>query len=196
MAAPSVCVPGQRLCGKDSNVQPGRGTYERNGFIYASLTGCLMTEKGEDMTLVEVVRSTETTLVPSVDCLVTARVTNVNPRFCKCNIIKVGSKPLTDSFRGMIRKEDVRSTEKDKVEMYKCFRPGDIVIARVISLGDAQSYLLTTAENELGVVLATSEEGVTMVPVSWCKMRCPKTLNDEFRKVAKVQPSFIEQCDT
>ena len=43
--------------------------------------------------------------------------------------------------------------------MYKCFRPGDIVIARVISLGDAQSYLLTTAENELGVVIATSEAG-------------------------------------
>ena len=46
-----------------------------------------------------------------------------------------------------------------QVEMSKSFRPGDIVIARVISLGDAQSYLLTTAENELGVVIATSEAG-------------------------------------
>lgn len=44
--------------------------------------------------------------------------------------------------------------------MYKCFRPGDIILARVLSLGDALSYVLTTAENELGVVVATSEAGV------------------------------------
>lgn len=39
----------------------------------------------------------------------------------------------------------------DKVEVFKCFRPGDIVRARVISLGDARQYYLSTAENELGV---------------------------------------------
>ncbi len=44
--------------------------------------------------------------------------------------------------------------------MYKSYRPGDIVLAKVMSLGDSQSYLLTTAENELGVVIATSEEGM------------------------------------
>lgn len=43
--------------------------------------------------------------------------------------------------------------------MYKCFKPGDIILAKVISLGDALSYLLTTAENELGVVVATSDAG-------------------------------------
>ena len=29
-----------------------------------------------------------------------------------------------------------------------------------LSLGDAHSYLLSTAENELGVVIATSEAGM------------------------------------
>jgi len=33
--------------------------------------------------------------------------------------------------------------------------------------------------------------GVSMVPVSWCKMKCPKTHQEEHRKVAKVQPQFI-----
>uniref|UniRef100_A0A8C2PKG0 Exosome complex component CSL4 C-terminal domain-containing protein n=1 Tax=Capra hircus TaxID=9925 RepID=A0A8C2PKG0_CAPHI len=90
-------------------------------------------------------------------------------------------------------KEDVRATEKDKVEIYKSFRPGDIVLAKVISLGDAQSnYLLTTAENELGVVVAHSESGVQMVPISWCEMQCPKTHTKEFRKVARVQPEFLQ----
>ncbi|EOA98486.1 3'-5' exoribonuclease CSL4-like protein, partial [Anas platyrhynchos] len=59
------------------------------------------------------------------------------------------------------RREDIRATEKDKVEVYKSFRPGDIVLAKVISLGDAaqSNYLLSTAENELGVVVARSEAG-------------------------------------
>ena len=54
---------------------------------------------------------------------------------------------------------DVRATEKDKVEINKSFRCGDVVIARVISLGDTNSYFLSCAENELGVVIAYSEAG-------------------------------------
>ncbi|XP_069316657.1 exosome complex component CSL4 isoform X4 [Eulemur rufifrons] len=86
-----------------------------------------------------------------------------------------------------------KSSENGSVEIYKSFRPGDIVLAKVISLGDAQSnYLLTTAENELGVVVAHSESGVQMVPISWCEMQCPKTHIKEFRKVARVQPEFLQ----
>ena len=67
---------------------------------------------------------------------------------------------MSEPFRGQIRKEDVRAVEKDRVEMYRSFRwtklniyvytyllsaawylsifrPGDIALARVISLGDA-----------------------------------------------------------
>lgn len=114
-----------------------------------------------------------------------------------------------------------------------------------ISLGDVQSnYLLTTAENELGVVVAHSESGIfvvpyvntvgcycifffftklgrlatesccyissscrppfilifvpfyvsgaQMVPISWCEMQCPLTHAKEFRKVARVQPEYLQ----
>lgn len=62
-----------------------------------------------------------------------------------------------------------------------------------ISLGDVQSnYLLTTAENELGVVVAHSEAGSQMVPISWCEMQCPRTHAKEFRKVARVQPEYLQ----
>jgi len=53
----------------------------------------------------------------------------------------------------------VRSTEIDKVEIYKCFRPGDIVKAEFISLGDSRSYFLSTSKNEYGVLYATSVAG-------------------------------------
>jgi len=32
----------------------------------------------------------------------------------------------------MIRKEDVRATDRDRVEIFKSFRPGDIVLAKVV----------------------------------------------------------------
>ncbi len=58
------------------------------------------------------------------------------------------------------RQYDVRDTERDKVVLPECFRPGDIVRARVISLGDARSYMLSTAALDLGVVYAESEAGM------------------------------------
>ena len=85
-------------------------------------------------------------------------------------------------------------TEKDRVEMYNCFRPGDLVLARVISLGDPTAgYLLTTAENSLGVVIAKSEVGSTMVPVSWTEMQCTTSYTIEQRKVAKVIPEHLSK---
>lgn len=83
---------------------------------------------------------------------------STNPRFCKVAILGVETTSLKEPFKGTIRKEDVQATEKDKVEMYKSFRPGDIVLARVLTL-HTQTYLLSTAENELGVIFAKSEGG-------------------------------------
>lgn len=54
-----------------------------------------------------------------------------------------------------------------------------------ISLGDQSNYYLTTAKNELGVIMAKSEAGNTMVPISWREFRDPVTGATESRKVAK-----------
>lgn len=103
-------------------------------------------------------------------------------------IVCVGRLALEQQFpfRGIIRQQDVRATETDKVVLAECFRPGDIVRAEVVSLGDARSYYLSTAKNELGVVAAKSATvGAQMVPVGWEHMECPKTKVRERRKVAK-----------
>lgn len=75
----------------------------------------------------------EQSVVPSPGNIVTAMVTMVNQRFCKCTIKCVGDTVLTRAYRGILRKEDVRAVDKSKVEMYKCYRPGDIILARVVS---------------------------------------------------------------
>lgn len=88
-------------------------------------------------------------------------------------------------FQAQIRKEDVRAVEKDRVVMDEMFRVGDIVRGSVISLGDQSFYYLTTARNDLGVVMARSESGNMMFPVSWKEMRDPITGAGEQRKVAR-----------
>ncbi|KAL4747852.1 hypothetical protein BDW72DRAFT_6596 [Aspergillus terricola var. indicus] len=88
-------------------------------------------------------------------------------------------------FQALIRKEDVRAVEKDRVVMDEMFRVGDIVRGTVISLGDQSYYYITTARNDLGVVMARSEAGNMMFPVSWKEMRDPVTGAAEQRKVAR-----------
>lgn len=104
---------------------------------------------------------------------------STNPRFCKVAILGVETTSLKEPFKGTIRKEDVRATEKDKVEMYKSFRPGDIVLARVLTL-HTQTYLLSTAENELGVIFAKSEGGrIDLIFHSGnCQFNCRKPLSE------------------
>ena len=46
-----------------------------------------------------------------------------------------------------------------QVEIYSSFRPGDLVRAQVVSLGDSRSYFLSTARNDCGVVYAKSTSG-------------------------------------
>ncbi|CAG8803818.1 37156_t:CDS:2 [Gigaspora margarita] len=51
--------------------------------------------------------------------------------------------------------------------------------------GDARSYYLSTAKNELGVIYAQSVAGAVMIPISWQEMQCTKTKAMEPRKCAK-----------
>ncbi|XP_075210989.1 exosome component 1 Csl4 [Lycorma delicatula] len=184
----AVCVPGLRICLADSTHTAGRGTYERQGYIYSSLAGLLQLIPQEKGFLVEVHSSNEQSIVPVPGNIVTAEVITINRRFAKCQIKCIGDTVLTRPYRGVLRKEDIRATEKDRVEVYDSVRPGDIILARVLPINEVQSYQLSTAENELGVVIAHSEAGISMVPVSWTEMQCPKTYHKEKRKVAKVVP--------
>ncbi|KAJ4446332.1 hypothetical protein ANN_13027 [Periplaneta americana] len=99
----------------------------------------------------------EDTMVWCIVMVEDPTVTIVNQRFCKCVIKCISDTVLTRPYRAVLRKEDVRATEKDRVEMIKCFRPGDIILARVLPMTEVHTYQLTTAENELGVVIAHSE---------------------------------------
>ena len=72
----------------------------------------------------------------------------------------------------------------DDIKIEMCYRPGDIVKAEVISLGDRRNYLLSTAKPELGVLNGNSENGNDMKAISYSEMEDTITGEKETRKVA------------
>ncbi|CAM9301914.1 unnamed protein product [Choristocarpus tenellus] len=185
-----VVCPGSRL-GRISDYRPGPGTYVRGTYILASVVGPKVVQEGEDGSQLPFVMVSQQKQaraqdqVIQVGDIVMGRVTWINSRQANVEIICVGETVLREPHKGVVRKEDVRATEVDKAVVSKAFRPGDIIRARVISLGDSTQYFLSTAENELGVRWAKSAAGSIMVPISWQEMQCPTTKDKEPRKCAR-----------
>eukprot|EP01096_Ripella_sp_DP13-Kostka_P002773 TRINITY_DN13829_c0_g1_i1.p1 TRINITY_DN13829_c0_g1~~TRINITY_DN13829_c0_g1_i1.p1 ORF type:complete len:189 (+),score=60.13 TRINITY_DN13829_c0_g1_i1:3-569(+) len=188
MSDQEVVLPGKRL-GRSSDLHAGPGTFERNGFIFASLSGFLKltTIPGQEVSTVSVERDYDVSVVPRVGSTVIGRVTRITTQQANVQILCCDEVVLSGSFSGIIKSEDIRATDVDRAQVYQSFRPEDIVKARVVSMGDSRSYQLSTASNELGVIFAKSVAGATMIPVSWESMQCPKTKTKEFRKVAKIE---------
>ena len=120
-----------------------------------------------------------------------ARVTRIEDRFCKLDILAVDGQPNSTIFVGIILQDNVRDFDKSNVDMHNCFRPGDIVKAKVVAgVGGGtsrdSSIVLSTAEEDLGVVFARSPHtGALMVPRSWTDFECVQTKTKHKRKVAK-----------
>ncbi|GAB2277230.1 hypothetical protein Dimus_011937 [Dionaea muscipula] len=188
-----MVTPGEIL-GKASEMRPGRGAYAvaETGDVYASLTGRLSwlpprPDSPDQRPIVEITGHKAHGVVPEPGSIVIARVKKVMAKMASADIMCVDEKSVREKFTGIIRQQDVRATEIDKVDIHSSFRAGDIVRASVLSLGDARAYYLSTAKNELGVVSAAeSTTGATMIPISWTEMQCPLSGQIEPRKVAKV----------
>lgn len=188
-----IVVPGDILCINDitNNYQLGLGVYQSNDNIISSLVGNVLIEYLDNNV------KTIHVIIPSMLSNPNDNVININDiLICKVNkittnqiyvdIILNGDKELRIYAKGIIRREDIRSNEIDKIIMYECYRPGDLIKAIVISYGDSRQYYLSTADNNLGVLVAKSEQGNIMIPINEHEMR--DTINgvNEKRKVAKM----------
>ncbi|KAI1262522.1 hypothetical protein F5Y18DRAFT_430068 [Xylariaceae sp. FL1019] len=206
-----IAAPGQFL-GPATKYTAGPGTHIHDSNLYSSLLGHISITQPEKSTvptkrihrisaLTSSTPNAQSTVsvtpaaaggeqdkrevLPEVGNIVLCRVTRITPREATMSILIVGDAVLSAQWQGIVRVQDVRATEKDKVKIYESFRPGDIVRAQVISLGDQANYYLTTAANELGVVMATSEAGNAMYPLSWKEYKDNETGLSEARKVAR-----------
>ncbi|KAF2438602.1 hypothetical protein P171DRAFT_371936 [Karstenula rhodostoma CBS 690.94] len=205
MALPTLALPGT-LLGPASKYAPGPGTHIHDASIYASIVGTVASSPSPNTTttklpLLSISRpgdagpTDSANILPEVDSQVLARVTRLGARFASAEILVIAPANATSisadaavcstPFTAQIRREDIRATEKDKVTVQDSFRVGDLIRAVVISLGDQGGYYLSTAKNELGVVVARGEGGEVLVPVSWREVKDLRTGRGEARKVAK-----------
>ncbi|KAK4687085.1 exosome complex component CSL4, partial [Tremellales sp. Uapishka_1] len=183
----NILLPGQPL--PSNLITPplplcGSGCYELGGRILASIVG----RPKRDGSIVSVVGREEAPAVPDIGAVIIGTISRLSPQQAHLTISIVNNRPVPESseeFVGVVRIGDIRLTERDKIKISECFRLGDIVKARVLSLGDARSYYLSTASNELGVVYATSEAGNPLLPISYQDMEDSSTGKTERRKVAK-----------
>lgn len=208
----TVAIPGQ-VIGQILSHLSGPGTHVADSKIYASIIGPVTTipkSHSSNKPTLAILRSALLTqegenedkdeTLPGVGDVVICRVIRVQQRQAVCSIVVVN--PIPDSpapanlphipttidevrFQAILRREDVRLTEKDRIAMNDMFRVGDFIKAQVINLGDERSFYISTAGNEYGVIMARSENSHPMVPRSWKDMMDSETGKVELRKVAK-----------
>ena len=145
MASPVIVVPGDRLGGVDE-FNTGEGTYVRGIHVFASALGVRTvlataptssSATAATLPTVTVQRTGATSSVPcipSVGCVVTGRVTSINPRAATVAIVCVGDVAVAHPFSGTLRKENLVTTDIDRVLMQHCVRPGDVILAEVFCL--------------------------------------------------------------
>jgi exosome complex component CSL4 len=185
-------APGDRI-GSGKQILPGPGTYLRGGHVFASTVGVLTLTKDttnqKPMYIAGVELESGKYKVQNlfVEQVIMGKIARVMAQQVIVEIVAAdGIGLLREHSGGVIRKEDVRSSVSEEVDMYASFQPGDIILARITSLGDSRRYYLSTAENQLGVIRAVSRSSKkVMVPISWKEMECPETKVREPRKCAK-----------
>jgi exosome complex component CSL4 len=203
----TIAIPGQVL-GTTATHNSGAGTHVFESKIYASIIGSVVNIPAanisskatitipRDAAALHAARPIATSSLPAVGTTVLCRITRVQQHQASASILVVNPKPASAvpytsstngelQFQALLRREDIRSFEKDRVVMNDMFRVGDIIRAFIISLGDERNYYISTAGNDFGVVVAKSDDGNAMIPSSWKEMRDVITGKGEARKVAK-----------
>lgn len=163
----SIAIPGQVL-GAASEYLPGPGIHVHNSKLYASILGPVSKSvppkpTGPQKRLTKITPAAPVALptlsiersiaagesgsagkkeiLPEVNSTVLCRVTRIAPRQATVAILVVGETVLDGEWQGLIRVQDVRATEKDKVKIFESFRPGDIVRANVVRVHDLFFFL-------------------------------------------------------
>lgn len=192
-------LPGQKVAEINSNLISGHGIYEKDGYLIASLPGTLI-QLSNNTLLVQSSSSSNphkklhAQVIPVIGQDIIGKVVKITSKYAGVDILAVdGEMPLMEPIKGTIRIQDiVEVEEKDIPQVHLAFRPGDLVRARMIGIGDPSAgYLLSTGLTpHLGVIYGKSAAaGAALLPHAWNEMICSQTGIKEKRKCAKPKSS-------
>ena len=191
-------LPGQKLVDWSEGIVLGAGVYESDGAVYASLAGEF--KKSDDGALSVELRNAHhrpyTQVIPSIGQTVLGQVVKLNSKYAGVDILGIeaaggSNQRFMEPVKGTVRLQDILSIEEREIPLIQnAFRPGDLIRARVIGVGDPSAGLLlsTGAEACLGVVYGRSAAaGAPLLPCAWNEMSCSRTGLKEKRKCAKPE---------
>ncbi len=174
-------VPGDFLATTEEFV-PSEGAYEERGKIYSSCTGVVLV----DVQTKHISVFSRTLGPPALERgdMVVGRIEEVRDQSANVYIGVLRGRedrelPLPNM--GTIHVSQVHTAYVK--EMRHQFKPGDIVRAQVLN-ARREPVQLSTAGDDIGVIVAACSRCRTLLEREDSKLRCPECGNLEFRKLA------------
>jgi exosome complex component CSL4 len=179
-------TPGERL-GVVEEFDPGPGTVDVNGTVYASQTGKANVDKKRRIVAVKTLAGPP--LVPDEGSTVVGWVEKIQEKMAIVNIFLIDQKKTGRTFTGLLH----ISTASPRFErdMGDVCKPTDIIRAKVIDTGE-RIPKLTTAGPGLGVIKAFCSKCGGELVFSGNILRCSLCRNVERRRLADDFPGFKE----
>lgn len=161
MEGGNFAVPGDLIVSsKDYKSGEGVMAYKKVDFRSVT-TGTIVNEPtGKGKTRINVISGgvSAKSYIINISDVIIGRITRITLNQAFVDILSLGEIELPCPVKAVIRREDIRETEVDKVVVADFFKPLDIVKASVISLGDNKSYFLSTSKPTMGVVLPRKKD--------------------------------------
>ncbi|GAW79339.1 exosome complex component CSL4 [Plasmodium gonderi] len=179
-----IVLPGE-IIGMCNTFLNGENTYCVKTEIRSAILGKKEVRFDKDGNKVLSVSNTKWFVaLPQVGDIVICKVYRVTFNIIYCTIILLNNKVLKNPFKGYINKSDIHLYEGELGDNFECYKQGDIIKAKVLSIAQHGSYKISTVGSDLGVILALSRIGKILKPVAWNLMINVSDMSFEKRKVS------------
>lgn len=175
---PKMVLPGDEIAVAEE-FEPGEGTYERNGLVFAAAPGMLVLDA---QNRVARVRAFNPPAELKMGDIVYGVVDDIRGMMATATILAIHgrTRQISGESEGTIHISNV--SEEYTEDIHDMYRLGDIIRAKVIQV--KPSLQLTTAEPDLGVVKALCSVCRGPLELRGRELYCPRDERSERRKVA------------
>src|SRR5256712_13608568 len=173
-----MVLPGDEIATAEE-FEPGEGTYEKNGLVFAATPGVLVLDPGNRVARV---RAFNPPAELRVGDIVYGVIDDIRGMMATANILAIHgrARQISGESEGTIHISNV--SEDDTENYHDKFRLGDVIRAKVVQV--KPSVQLTTAEPDLGVVKAACSVCRGPLELRGRDLYCPRDERTERRKLA------------